>query len=74
MACQPATLTAVSPSAGKPEPSPTSPWSSLPGLLRLAVVDVGGTTVIACARMNPSNIDEAFVAMFERILSTVRFR
>jgi len=42
--------------------------------LRLAVVDVGGTTVIACARMNPSNLDEAFVAMFERILSTVRFR
>jgi hypothetical protein len=37
------------------------------------VVDVGGTTVIACARMNRSNIDEASVAMFERMPSTIRF-
>jgi hypothetical protein len=43
-------------------------------LLRLAVVDVGGTAVIAWARMNRSNIDEAFVAMFARMLSTIRFR
>ena len=43
-------------------------------LLRLAVVDVGGTTVIAWARMNRSNIDETFVAMFELMLSIIRFR
>jgi hypothetical protein len=30
--------------------------------------------VIAWARMNRSNIDEAFVAVFERMLSTIPFR
>jgi hypothetical protein len=43
-------------------------------LLRLAVVDVDRTTVIAWAGMNRSNIDEAFVAMSEGMLSTIRFR
>jgi hypothetical protein len=41
--------------------------------LRLVVVDIGRTTVIACARTNRSSLDEAFVAMFERMLSTIRF-
>lgn len=43
-------------------------------LLRLAVVDVGEATLLAWARMNKDNPDQAFVAMFERMLTTVRFR
>jgi hypothetical protein len=43
-------------------------------LLRLAVIDVGQTTLLAWARMNKDNPDQAFVGMFERMLATVRFR
>jgi hypothetical protein len=43
-------------------------------LLRLAVIDVGETTLLAWARMNKNNPDPAFVAMFEQMLSSVRFR
>ena len=43
-------------------------------LLRLAVIDVGGTTLLARARMNKDNPDPAFAAMFERMLTSVRFR
>ena len=43
-------------------------------LLRLAVIDVGDTTLLAWARMNKDNPDPAFVAMFEQMLTTVRFR
>jgi len=42
-------------------------------LLRLAVIDVGDTTLLAWARMNKNNPDQAFVAMFEQMLSSVRF-
>jgi hypothetical protein len=42
--------------------------------LRLAVIDVGGTTLLAWARSGEGNLDKAFVAMFERMLSSVRFR
>ena len=42
-------------------------------LLRLAVVDVGETTLLAWARMNKDNPDPAFAAMFEQMLSSVRF-
>lgn len=43
-------------------------------MLRLAVIDVGGTTLLAWARMNRDNPDPSFAAMFERMLTTVRFR
>lgn len=43
-------------------------------LLRLAVIDVGETTLLTWARMNKDNPDPAFVAMFEQMLTTVRFR
>jgi hypothetical protein len=43
-------------------------------LLRLAVVDVGETALLAWARMNTDNPDPAFAAMFEQMLTTVRFR
>jgi hypothetical protein len=43
-------------------------------LLRLAVIDVGETTLLAWARMNKDNPDPAFAAMFERMLTSVRFR
>lgn len=43
-------------------------------LLRLAVIDVGGTTLLAWARMNKDNPDPAFAAMFERMLTSVQFR
>jgi hypothetical protein len=42
-------------------------------LLRLAVIDVGETTLLAWARMNKDNPDPAFAAMFEQMLTTVRF-
>jgi len=42
-------------------------------LLRLAVIDLGDTTLLAWARMNKNNPDQAFVAMFEQMLSSVRF-
>lgn len=43
-------------------------------LLRLAVIDVGETTLLAWARMNKNNPDPAFAAMFEQMLTSVRFR
>jgi hypothetical protein len=43
-------------------------------LLRLAVVDVGDTTLLAWARMNRQNPDRSFAAVFERMLTTVRLR
>jgi hypothetical protein len=43
-------------------------------LLRLAVIDLGETTLLTWARMHKDNPDEAFGAMFERMLTTVRFR
>jgi hypothetical protein len=44
------------------------------GIIRLAVVDVGGTTLLAWARTNKDHPDQAFYAMFERMLTSVRFR
>jgi hypothetical protein len=43
-------------------------------LLRLAVIDLGDTTLLAWARMNKNNPDPAFVAVFEHMLSSVRLR
>jgi hypothetical protein len=43
-------------------------------LLRFAVIDLGETTLLVWARMNKNNPDPAFVAMFEQMLSSVRFR
>jgi hypothetical protein len=40
----------------------------------MAVIDVGETTLLAWARMNKDNPDQAFAAMFEQMLTTVRFR
>jgi hypothetical protein len=42
-------------------------------VLRLAVVDVDGTTLLAWARMNKDAPDDAFETMFEEMLATVRF-
>jgi hypothetical protein len=35
---------------------------------------VGETTLLAWARMNEANLDPALAAMFEQMLTTVRFR
>jgi hypothetical protein len=43
-------------------------------MLRLGVIDVGGTTLLAWARMSRDNPDQSFAAMFERMLTTIRFR
>ena len=43
-------------------------------ILRLAVIDVGETTLLAWTRMNKDNPDPTFAAMFEQMLTTVRFR
>jgi len=43
-------------------------------LLRLAVIPVGKTTLLAWARTSQAHPDEAFFAMFERMLNSVRFR
>ena len=43
-------------------------------VLRLAVIPVGKTTLLAWARTSKANPDEAFFAMFERMLNSVRFR
>jgi len=43
-------------------------------ILRLAVIDMGDTTLLTWARVNKDNPDEAFVDMFEEMLTTVRFR
>jgi hypothetical protein len=42
--------------------------------LRLGVIDVGGTTLLAWARTSKDNPDPPFVAAFERMLSSVQFR
>ena len=41
---------------------------------RLAIIPVGKTTLLAWARTSKANPDEAFFAMFERMLNSVRFR
>jgi hypothetical protein len=41
---------------------------------RIAVIPVGNTTLLAWARTSKSSPDEAFFAMFERMLKSVRFR
>jgi hypothetical protein len=41
---------------------------------RLAVIPVGDTTLLAWARTSKAHPDEAFFAMFERMLNSVRFR
>lgn len=43
-------------------------------VLRLAVIPVGGTTLLAWARTSKAHPDEAFFAMFEKMLTSVRFR
>jgi hypothetical protein len=43
-------------------------------LLRIAVIPVGKTTLLAWARTNRAHPDAAFFAMFERMLKSVRFR
>jgi hypothetical protein len=43
-------------------------------LLRMAVIDLGETTLLTWARMHKHNPDSAFVAMFEQMLSSVRLR
>lgn len=40
--------------------------------LQLAVIDVGDSTLLAWARTGIDNPDEAFRAMFERMLTTVQ--
>jgi len=43
-------------------------------VVRLAVIPVGNTTLLAWARTSKANPDEAFFAMFEKMLNSVRFR
>ena len=43
-------------------------------VLRLAVVDMGDTTLLAWARMSRQSPDRSFAAAFERMLTTIRFR
>jgi len=43
-------------------------------LLRLAVIPVGKTTLLAWARTSKAHPDEAFFVLFEKMLSSVRFR
>ena len=43
-------------------------------LARFAVIPVGNTTLLAWARTSRAHPDEAFFAMFERMLNSVRFR
>ena len=42
--------------------------------LRLAVIDVGDSTLLAWSRTGIDNPDEAFRAMFERMLTTIQLR
>ena len=42
--------------------------------LRFAVIPVDNTTLLAWARASNPHPDEAFFAMFERMLNSVRFR
>jgi hypothetical protein len=41
--------------------------------LRIAVIPVGNSTLLAWARTSNPNPDEAFFAMFETMLNSVRF-
>lgn len=43
-------------------------------ILRIAVIPVGNSTLLAWARTNKTFPDPAFLAMFERMLKSVRFR
>jgi hypothetical protein len=43
-------------------------------ILRIAVIPVGNTTLLAWARTKKANPDDAFWAMFERMLKSVQFR
>jgi hypothetical protein len=43
-------------------------------VVRLAVIPVGNTTLLAWARTSKANPDEAFFAMFEKMLNSVRLR
>ena len=43
-------------------------------ILRIAVIPVGNSTLLAWARTNSTFPDPAFLAMFERMLKSVRFR
>ena len=42
--------------------------------LRIAVIPVGNSTLLAWARTSNPNPDKAFFAMFETMLNSVRFR
>jgi len=42
--------------------------------LRISVIRVGNTTLLAWARTSKANPDETFFAMFERMLESARFR
>ena len=42
--------------------------------LRIAVIPVGNSTLLAWARTSRASPDAAFVAMFETMLKSVRFR
>jgi hypothetical protein len=42
--------------------------------MRIAVIPVGNNTLLAWARTSNPNPDEAFLAMFETMLNSVRFR
>jgi hypothetical protein len=42
--------------------------------LRIAVIPVGNSTLLAWARTSKASPDDAFVAMFETMLNSVRFR
>jgi hypothetical protein len=43
-------------------------------ILRVAVIPVGNSTLLAWARTNKTSPDPAFLAMFETMLKSVRFR
>jgi hypothetical protein len=43
-------------------------------ILRIAVIPVGNSTLLAWARTNSTFPDPAFLAMFEKMLKSVRFR
>lgn len=84
----PVTLMTIAsdPAAGPPEgfdgnlgcPDVSSPPEGCYGiqpeyLARIAVIPVGNTTLLAWARTSKASPDEAFFAMFERMLKSVRF-
>lgn len=43
-------------------------------ILRIAVIPVGNSTLLAWARTSKDSPDEAFVAMFETMLKSIQFR